>query len=182
MLSDPAYPNIHQKLITKCRKGDRKAQFEIYRLYYKSMYNTSLRIVKDPQEAEDIMQESFLSAFRKIETYEGKVSFGAWLKKIVINNSLDVIKKRRLLFEELSEDYAQLAMQEEALDEELLVQQTDLIREAIQKLPDGYRVILSLHLLEGYDHEEIAEILNISSSTSRSQFFRAKQKLLRILK
>ena len=182
MLSDPAYPNIHQKLINKCRKGDRKAQFEIYRLYYKSMYNTSLRIVKDPQEAEDIMQESFLSAFGKIETYQGKVSFGAWLKRIVINNSLDVIKKRRLLFEELNEDYTQLAEQEEALDEELLSSQMELIREGIQKLPDGYRVILSLHLLEGYDHEEIAEILEISSSTSRSQFFRAKQKLLSILK
>ena len=182
MLSDPAYPNIHQKLINKCRKGDRKAQFEIYRLYYKSMYNTSLRIVKDPQEAEDIMQESFLSAFGKIETYQGKVSFGAWLKRIVINNSLDVIKKRRLFFEELNEDYTQLAMQEDALDEELLANQMELIREGIQKLPDGYRVILSLHLLEGYDHEEIAEILDISSSTSRSQFFRAKQKLLRILK
>ena len=181
MLSDPAYPNIHQKLINKCRKGDRKAQFEIYRLYYKSMFNTSLRIVKDPQEAEDIMQESFLSAFRKIETYQGKVSFGAWLKRIVINNSLDELKKRKLFFEELNEDYTQLANQEEAVDEELLEQQMDMIREGIQKLPDGYRVILSLHLLEGYDHEEIAEILNISSSTSRSQFFRAKQKLLRIL-
>jgi RNA polymerase sigma factor (sigma-70 family) len=146
------------------------------------MYNTSLRIVKDPQEAEDIMQESFLSAFGKIETYQGKVSFGAWLKRIVINNSLDVLKKRRLLFEELDEDYTQIAMQEEALDEELLANQMELIREGIQKLPDGYRVILSLHLLEGYDHEEIAEILNISSSTSRSQFFRAKQKLLRTLK
>jgi len=182
MLSDPAYPNIHQKLINKCRRGDRKAQFEIYKLYYKSMYNTSLRIVKDPQEAEDIMQESFLSAFSRIETYQGKVSFGAWLKRIVINNSLDVIKKRKLLFEELNEDYTQVANQEDALDEELLDQQMDLIREGIQKLPDGYRVILSLHLLEGYDHEEIAEILNISSSTSRSQFFRAKQKLLRLLK
>ena len=182
MLSDPAYPNIHQKLINKCRKGDRKAQFEIYSLYYKAMYNTSLRIVKDPQEAEDIMQESFLSAFRKIETYQGKVSFGAWLKRIVINNSLDVIKKRRMLFEELDEDYTQLAIQEDELDEKLLEQQMDMIREAIQKLPDGYRVILSLHLMEGYDHEEIAEILNISSSTSRSQFFRAKQRLLRLLK
>ena len=146
------------------------------------MYNTSLRIVKDPQEAEDIMQESFLSAFGKIETYQGKVSFGAWLKRIVINNSLDVIKKRRLFFEELDEDYTQLASQEVEIDEELLANQMELIREGIQKLPDGYRVILSLHLLEGYDHEEIAEILDISSSTSRSQFFRAKQKLLRILK
>lgn len=182
MLSDPAYPNIHQKLINKCRKGDRKAQFEIYRLYYKSMYNTSLRIVKDPQEAEDIMQESFLSAFRKIETYRGKVSFGAWLKRIVINNSLDAIKKRRLFFEELEEDYTGLAAEEEAIDEELLSKHMERIREGINNLPDGYRVILSLHLLEGYDHEEIAEILNISSSTSRSQFFRAKQKLLKLLK
>ena len=181
MLDNPAYPNIHQKLINRCRKGDRKAQFEIYRLYYKSMYNTSLRIVKDPQEAEDIMQESFLSAFRNIETYRGQVSFGAWLKRIVINNSLDVLKKRRLLFEELNEDYNDYSGLEEGIDEELLAQQLERIREAIQQLPEGYRVILSLHLIEGYDHEEIAEILNITSSTSRSQFFRAKQKLLEIL-
>ena len=182
MLGNPAYPNIHQKLINRCRKGDHKAQFEIYRLYYKSMYNTSLRIVKDPQEAEDIMQESFLSAFRNIETYRGQVSFGAWLKRIVVNNSLDVLKKRRLLFEELNEDYTAYAELEEGIDEELLAQQLVRILEAIQQLPEGYRVILSLHLLEGYDHEEIAEILNITSSTSRSQFFRAKQKLLGLLK
>ena len=87
-----------------------------------------------------------------------------------------------MLFEELNEQYAQLASEEDAVDEELLAVQMERIREGIQKLPDGYRVILSLHLLEGYDHEEIGEILNISSSTSRSQFFRAKQKLLDILK
>src|SRR5665648_1059071 len=95
------YINIHQDLLDRCIDGDKKAQFEIYRLYYKSMYNSSLRIVDVPEEAEDIMQESFLTAFRKLKTYSGDVSFGAWLKKIVINRSLDVLRKRKVLFEEL---------------------------------------------------------------------------------
>ena len=136
------------------------------------MYCVAMRFVKNAADAEDITQEAFIRAFQKIGQFEGNVAFGAWLKRIVINNSLDAIKKRRMLFEELNEDYAGLAYQEEAIDEELLSQQMERIREGIENLPDGYRVILSLHLLEGYDHEEIAEILEISSSTSRSQFFR----------
>lgn len=182
MVNEPAYPNIHQEYIDRCRTGDRKAQFEIYRLYYKSMYNTSLRIVRDPQEAEDIMQESFLSAFRKIKMYSGEVSFGAWLKKIVINNSLDALKKRKFLIEDLDENVAEQVSEEDQPDEDLTAVRVDQIRQAIDRLPDGYRIVLSLHLLEGYDHKEIAEILNISSSTSRSQYTRARQKLLKFLK
>jgi len=182
MASDPAYPNVHQDLIDKCRTGDPRAQYEIYRLYYKSMFNASLRIVKDPQEAEDIMQESFLSAFRNISTYSGKVSFGAWLKKIVINNSLDVLKKRKLALEELHEGLVESTESEEGYDESVVSARIEEIREAIMELPDGYRIVLSLHLLEGYDHEEIGDILQISSSTSRSQFTRAKQRLVEILK
>jgi len=181
MVNEPGYPNIHQEYIDRCRIGDQKAQFEIYRLYYKSMYNTSLRIVRDPQEAEDIMQESFLSAFRKINMYEGQVSFGAWLKRIVINNSLDALKKRKFLIEDLNDNIIEHVVEEEP-EEDLTAIRIDEIRQAINQLPDGYRIVLSLHLLEGYDHEEIAEILNISSSTSRSQFTRAKQKLLKFLK
>jgi RNA polymerase sigma factor (sigma-70 family) len=169
MTDESGYLNIHQEYIDRCRKGDRNAQFEIYRLYFKSMYNTSLRIVKDPQEAEDIMQESFLSAFVKINTYSGKVSFGAWLKKIVINSSLDALKKKRLFTEELNDaNYKDVRIED--------------IMEAVNELPDGYRVVLSLKLFEGYDHDEIAEILEISNSSSRSQYTRAKQKLLSILK
>jgi RNA polymerase sigma factor (sigma-70 family) len=97
--SKPVYLNIHQDIIDNCRKGDRKAQFQIYKLYYRNMYNISLRIVNETQEAEDIMQESFLSAFENIDTYSGKVSFGAWLRKrIVINRSLDALKKRKIDF------------------------------------------------------------------------------------
>jgi RNA polymerase sigma-70 factor (ECF subfamily) len=182
MTDEPGYLNIHQEYIDRCRKGDRKAQFEIYRLYFKSMYNASLRIVRDPQEAEDIMQESFLSAFVKINTYSGKVSFGAWLKKIVINNSLDALKKKRLLTQELDEEIPENVAVEEHTEADFTNIKIEDIMEAVNELPDGYRVVLSLKLFEGYDHDEIAEILGISNSSSRSQFTRAKQKLLQIIK
>jgi RNA polymerase sigma-70 factor (ECF subfamily) len=144
------------------------------------MYNTSLRLVQDQGEAEDIMQEAFLSAFDKIETYSGRVSFGAWLKKIVINRSLDSLKKRRLSFEILDEQ----VIHEEDEDSEVdgISERIEEIRKAIMELPDGFRVVLTLHLLEGYDHEEIAQILDINPSTSRSQFTRARQKLVEMLK
>ncbi len=180
MAKEPAYPNIHQDLIDKCRDKDRSAQFEIYGLYYNAMYNTSLRMVKDPDEAEDIMQESFLSAFEKIETYSGTVSFGAWLKKIVINRSLDSLKKRRLSFEILEE--RNIPDRDEGSDDDYISDRIEEIREAIMRLPDGFRVVLTLYLLEGYDHEEIAQILDINPSTSRSQFTRARQKLVEMLK
>jgi RNA polymerase sigma factor (sigma-70 family) len=165
---EAAFRNLHQDLIDGCKIGDQKAQFQVYKLYYKAMYNTSLRIVGDTMEAEDVMQESFLSAFEKIDTYSGMVSFGAWLKKIVINRSLDVLNKRKAVFEDIE---SHVGIRDESGD--------DTARnEAIERLPDGYRVILSLYLLEGYDHDEIAEILSINSSTSRSQLSRAKQKLI----
>ena len=143
------------------------------------MFNTSQRIVSDTMEAEDIMQESFLSAFEKIETYSGKVSFGAWLKKIVINRSLDSLNRQKAIFEEFDAHHELKNVSDE---KDHLHEDVDLkieeVKKSIDKLPDGYRIILSLYLLEGYDHDEIGEILNISSSTSRSQLSRAKQKLL----
>ena len=99
---EEAYKNLNQDVIDGCKKGDQKAQFQLYKLYYRSMYNTSLRIVNDYTEAEDIMQESFLAAFEKINSYSGKVSFGSWLKKIVVNRSLDALRKKRIEIVELS--------------------------------------------------------------------------------
>ena len=171
------YINIHQDLLDRCTMGDKGAQFEIYRLYYKSMYNSSLRIVGVPEEAEDIMQESFLSAFQKLKTFSGDVSFGAWLRKIVINRSLDVLRKRKVVFEEL---YAELPVSNEQEREGELIT-VDEVKSAINSLPDGYRTILSLVLLEGYDHEEVSEILGIKNVTSRTQFSRARQRLKEIL-
>ena len=157
--------------------GDQSAQFEIYRLYYKSMYNSSLRIVGVAEEAEDIMQESFLTAFRKLNSYGGEVSFGSWLKKIVINRSLDVLRKRKVLFEELHAE-PPVEDEPESVIDWVTVEE---IKAAISLLSDGYRTILSLILLEGYDHEEVSEILGIKNVTSRTQFSRARQKLREIL-
>jgi len=171
------YINIHQELLDRCVNDDQSAQFEIYRLYYKSMYNSSLRIVGVPEEAEDIMQESFLTAFRKLNTYGGEVSFGAWLKKIVINRSLDTLRKQKVLFEELHSELPVVNEPEPELDSITI----DEVKSAINSLSDGYRTILSLILLEGYDHEEVSEVLGIKNVTSRTQFSRARQRLREIL-
>ena len=147
------------------------------------MYNTSLRIVKNAEEAEDIMQEAFLSAFDKIDTYNEQVSFGAWLKRIVINKSIDAIKRKNIDTTDLDEDIKIVSDttffdQNTQNEEEKKIKQ---IKNAIPLLPNGYRIILSLYLFEGYDHDEIGSILNISSSSSRSQYSRAKQKLREII-
>lgn len=175
---ETGYQNIHQALIDSCRKGKRKAQSELYRIYYKGMYAVCLRMVGNPVDAEDVMQEAFLSAFSKIETYKGQVSFGAWLKKIVVNRSLDFLKKKKIQFEDV-EKHTKIIDDSDFEPREVDVQK---IRTSIQMLPDNYRVILSLHLIEGYDYEEMEQILDISQNTCRIQFMRAKNKLRGILK
>ena len=181
--TEAQFRNIHQDLIDGCKLGDQKAQFQIYKLYYKAMYNTCLRIVNDSMEAEDVMQEAFLSAFEKIDAYSGTVSFGAWLKKIVVNKSLDALSKQKEIFENI-DSYIEIKDESdnEATEREELDAKVEEIKAAIDALPDGYRVILSLYLLEGYDHEEIAEIMSITSSSSRSQLSRAKLRLINDLK
>lgn len=172
--------DIHKKLLDKCRMGNRKAQAQIYKLYYKAMYNVSLRIIGQKDEAEDIMQESFLRAFEKLDQFTGEVSFGAWLKKIVVNRSLDHLRKRKIIFEDIDEQVNSFVDEEtETCREDLSIED---IKKEIEKLPDGYRVVLSLYLIEGYDHEEISEITGISPSTSRSQYARARKKLAENLK
>jgi len=172
------YENIHQEIIDQCREGSQKAQFQLYKLYYKPMFSICMRLINNTVEAEDVMQEAFLNAFTKINTYKGEVSFGAWLKRIVINRSLDYLKMRKVKFEEINEKTNQLPDYQMEIKEVNM----DVIKDAIQKLPDGYRVVLSLFLIEGYDHEEISEILGISNSNSRTQYLRAKNKLRDLLK
>ncbi len=177
------YQNLHQELIVGCLNEDQKSQFEIYKLYYKAMFNTSLRIVNDKMTAEDVMQEAFLSAFKNIKNYKGDVSFGAWLKKIVVNKSIDIIKKKHIVASEINSTISDNYLEDDdGLDLPDNTAQINLIKETINELPDGYRIVLSLNLIEGYDHDEIAQILNITSSTSRSQFTRARKKLIEELK
>lgn len=172
--------NIHEDLIQRCRQGDQQAHFRLYQLYKKSMYNVGYRIVNNEEEAEDVLQEAFISAFRNLSYYRGDATFGAWLKRIVVNKAINYLKKRQL--ERLPDDDRWDVKQEEVVDDlDHFPYSVERVREAIANLPDGYRAVLSLYLLEGYDHGEIGEILGISESTSKSQFNRSKKKLKAIL-
>ncbi len=147
------------------------------------MYNTSLQIVGSSTEAEDIMQESFLKAFSLLPKMKLVAGFGGWLKKIVVNKSLDVIRKRKIYFEEVDNirddtvDESTIELHGESINEKII-----RVRRAMTELPEKYRTVLSLNLLEGFDHDEISGLLGISTSTSRAQLSRGKQKLLAILK
>lgn len=181
---------VEQKHITElldaCKEGNQTAQFEIYKLYYRAMFNASLRIVQDSNDAEDMMQEAFLNAFTKLDTYRGEVPFGAWLKRIVINKSLTMIKKKSRLNEvklevvdkKLESDYDNVA-DETRIDYATL--RAKEVTKAMGKLKESYRVILNLSLIEGYDNEEIAGILKISNENCRTSISRAKSKLRSLL-
>ncbi|NOR87561.1 MAG: sigma-70 family RNA polymerase sigma factor [Bacteroidales bacterium] len=175
------YRDVHHDLIRQCKKGQQKAQMQIYKLYYKAMYNTSLRIVSQAADAEDIMQDSFLDAFQKLNQYSEDGSFGGWLKRIVINNSLDFLHKQKPQTE-LS-DHLEVVDNEEDSNVDI---HTHLkikdVKAALGKIKEEYRIMISLYLFEGYDHEEIGEILNISYSLSRTRYSRAKKKLLEVVK
>jgi RNA polymerase sigma-70 factor (ECF subfamily) len=175
----PEAANIHQELIARCRQGDQEAHFRLYQLYSRSMYNVGYRIVNNEEEAQDVLQEAFISAFRNLEFYRGDATFGAWLKRIVIHKAINYLKKRRL--ERLPEDENWDVVQTGEEEQEAFPFTIDLVRKAIDELPDGYRSVLSLYLIEGYDHAEIGEILGISESTSKSQFNRSKKRLKEIL-
>jgi RNA polymerase sigma factor (sigma-70 family) len=161
-------------IIERSKKGDRKAQTELYRRYYRGMYNVSLRILNHTDEAEDAMQEAFIAAFRQLEAFRGEVNFGSWLKKIVVNRSIDQLRKRKNFTNDLSVLSHQIDEPAVQYDEEFT---PGMIKKAIDSLPDNYRIVLTLFLLEGYDHDEIAEILKISNGSSRIIYHRAKEKL-----
>ncbi|MFN8244534.1 MAG: RNA polymerase sigma factor [Ferruginibacter sp.] len=178
----PAVLPQRDELVERCKNGDTRAYRELYERFARAMFNTCLRIVNNVTEAEDILQESFTEAFRQLNSYQYRTSFGGWLKQICVNRSINQLKKRRISWVPLGESAPDNADSPDTAGEEDIVFQAAKIREAIMLLPDGYRTVLSLYLLEGYDHEEIAEILEISESTSRTQYMRAKQKLLQLIK
>jgi RNA polymerase sigma-70 factor (ECF subfamily) len=167
---------IHAPLIEDCRKGNRKAQFNLYEQYSKAMYNLAYRILNNREDAEDILQEAFVECFRNLDSFRFESTFGAWLKKIIVNKCLNHIKKKKIDLT-LCETLPTTIYEEE----EEVIYETRKIFKSIELLPDGYRIILTLYLLEGYDHSEISQILGISESTSKSQYSRAKEKLKNIL-
>lgn len=173
---------IRDELVERCKKGDAQSYEALYRQYSKAMYNTSLRIVNNAADAEDVLQEAFLDAFRTLHDFNYRSTFGAWLKKIVINKSINVLRTRKINLVDMETTDLQAVTEEETINEEEIHYRVEEVKKLIRKLPDGYRTVLSLYLLEGYDHEEISQILNISHNTVRTQYVRAKQKLLSIIK
>jgi len=171
---EAVYIDKNIALVDDCRKGSRTAQFELYKLYERAMYSTALRIVSHDAEAEDVLQEAFLEAFTRIADFRGDTTFGLWLKQIVINKSINYLRKRKAQFVDI--DGVEIADRDPDNSEDLQWK-VEEIKAAVKLLPDGYRVVLTLYLFEGYDHEEISHILKISEATSRSQLMRAKIKL-----
>lgn len=173
------YSQTHIDIVKACMANDRRAQFELYKLYSKGMYNVCLRMVNNESDAEDILQHSFMDVYSKLHLFKFESSIGAWIKRIVINNSINFLKKRKLQISELS-DQVQLPVQNEEIDDNLLEIQS--VKSALLKLPEGYRVVFNLYAFEGYDHKEIGQIIGVTEATSKSQYSRAKKKIKEIIK
>ena len=167
-------------LVRQCINGETSAYRVLYDRYSKAMFNTALRIVNKVADAEDVLQDSFTDAFTRLRSFENKSTFGAWLKQIVVFKSISFLKRQRMSFVDM-ETVPDMPEGNE-LDETEIWYTVELIKQKIQQLPDGYRTVLSLYLFEGYDHEEISEILGVAQSTVRTQYIRAKQRLLQLLK
>ncbi len=174
------HTNKHiDQLLQRCKSGEQSAQLEIYKRYYRAMYNTALRILNNSFDAEDMMQESFLIAFTKLSTFKGEVTFGAWLKRIVINNSLTALKKNNRLNTVPLEKVDLKETNEEKQDYSFL-KASDILNK-VALLKNNYKIALTLNLIEGYDYEEIAQIMDISYENSRTTVSRAKNKLRQLL-
>ncbi len=162
--------NINRRVIEKCLQGDIKAQFQLYQQYSKAMYNIASRFLNNKMDAEDILQESFVTAFNRMGELKNKDAFGGWLKRIVINNCISLQRKQMIQFEEIDE---QKQGEEDELYDEGPELDPAVVHRAIKDLPAKGRTVLVLRALEGYSHKEIAETLGVTVSTSKTQYSRA---------
>lgn len=175
---DSKKTHINQ-LIERCKKSDSNAQMQVYNAYYKAMYNSAYRILKDEFEAEDLIQEAFLTAFTKLNTFKGEVAFGAWLKRIVVNKSLTQLKKNNRYEEVKMDVIPNYEIEETSINYTSL--DVKHVMESLLNLKENYRIVLTLNLIEGYDYEEISEILNYTNENVRTTISRAKKKLKQVL-
>jgi len=169
----------HRDLVEKCKTGHSSSQYQLYSLYVDAMYNIGIRMLGNKEDAEDVVQDSFVDAFNNLASFKYDSTFGAWLKRIVINKSINYLKKKKI--DVVPMDTHEFHLSEE---KEIKMDAVDIkkVKTGIGKLPAGYKQIINLYLLEGFDHIEIGEVLGISTSTSKSQYHRAKKKLVEIIK
>ena len=173
--------NTTAHLLNNCRKGNQAAQFALYGQYARWLYNACFRITGNVADAEEAMQDAFIKIFKQVNQYTEGQSFEAWMHRIATRSAIDYLRKRDPKWEEISDNYT-IAEEEEEPNEEDVNYTLESVKNAMSQLPAGYRAILSLYLFEGYDAEEIASILNIKPPSVRSQYLRAKRKLLDIIK
>lgn len=172
----------HKELVEKSKLGDRISQYKLYELYVDAMYNVSMRMMKIREDAEDVVQDSFIEAFNNMASFRYESTFGSWLKRIVINKSINQLKKKKIALVPIDSEMYHIKNEDEHADDEASLLDIKKIIKSIELLPAGYQQIINLYLVEGYDHVEISEILGITTSTSKSQYHRAKKKLIEILK
>ncbi len=174
-------------IIEKCRKGNRSAQWTLYNRYAGKLYAVCLYLIGHKEEAEEAMQDAFLKIFSGLDRLwldklpDNEPQYEAWMRKIAVHTAIDYLRKKELVWEEIPENYAEMETGEEDREEEVALS-IARIKENILRLPDGYRVVLSLYLFDGYDMEEIASILHLQPASVRSQYLRAKRKLLNLIK
>ena len=173
------YTDIDSDLIERCMNGETKAQFMLFRKYSKTMYNIAIRFTNNRMDAEDILQESFITVFEKLPELHSVTSFPSWLKRIVVNRCIDQVRKNKLIFDDLDDNMPEDHDNEDELD---IYADPVVVHNLIKNLPGGGRAVLVLHALEGYKHREIAEMLGISESTCKTQYHRAIKLLNRNLK
>ena len=173
--------DINKEIIERSKQGNRQSQYQLYKLYSRAMFNICLRMMNDRDLAEDMLQESFTEAFRRLDSFRFESTFGAWLKMIVINRCLNEIKRKKAQLE-FFDNMSPFEDEEDITDEQESGLSPDKVKRAMELLPKGSRMIFSLYLLEGYDHQEISGILNISESNSKTQYMRAKHRIKEILK
>ena len=171
--------DIHREVIELSKVGNSRAQYQLYQLYAKAMYNICYRMMNNREEAEDMLQESFSEAFHSLPTFRFDSAFGAWLKRITINKCINALKKKKADLV-LVDNLPELPGDDDS-DNDMPGLSVAQVTQAMEQLPEGYRVVFSLYMLEGYDHGEIAQIMGISEATSKSQFSRARQRMKEII-
>ncbi len=170
---------FNSDLVEQCKANSRQAQLKLYRQYCDGMFCVAMRFLKNEDDAEDVLQEAFIKAFQKLDQFSGEVTFGAWLKRIVINKSLDFIKSRKMEFVELKEQTIRIADEDDwTVEDGITVEE---VMNAMEKLPDKYQHVVQMYLVEGLDHSEISGILGLTATSCRTRLMRGKNMLKELL-
>lgn len=169
-----------KQLIEQCKVNNYSAQLEVYNSYKNMMFGSAVRILKSREEAEDVVQDCFIKGFQKIHQLKEDANLGAWLKRIVVNKSLDVVRNnKKIIWVEETLILEKEVDQEDEIENDVSI---DFVRKCINQLKEKYSIILTLYLIEDYNHREIGELLSIKESTVRNQYKRGKEQLLKLIK